>query len=185
MRRFNLFMALVCFVALLAGSAGAGDFTPRTDPEPPYVTELERIFGGPSSSAFGSAVFWSSADDRRQLEAMALAAYRHFVGEAWDRRGEAAWKAEWRLVHERRSERNIVAELLTITDPAARSSAGMLVEGTQETVAARAALSLAFDDPTITDVLVYNLGDAEAMSGLLVAGRRQNRDATFLLFLMD
>ena len=44
----------------------------------------------------------------------------------------------------------------------------------------------AFDDPAVTELRVFNLGDGEAMSGLLVAGRRQaTGEATFLVFLMD
>ena len=51
---------------------------------------------------------------------------------------------------------------------------------------ARAALAAAFDDPAVTELHVFNLGDGGAMSGLLVAGRRQGTgEATFLVFLMD
>ena len=52
--------------------------------------------------------------------------------------------------------------------------------------AARAALSAAFDDPKVSELRVFNLGDGEAMSGLLVAGRRgASGESTFLVFLMD
>ena len=38
----------------------------------------------------------------------------------------------------------------------------------------------------MTELRVFNLGDGEAMSGLLVAGRRgATGEATFLVFLMD
>jgi hypothetical protein len=37
----------------------------------------------------------------------------------------------------------------------------------------------------VAELRVFNLGDGEAMSGLLVAGRRASGDATFLAFLMD
>ena len=51
---------------------------------------------------------------------------------------------------------------------------------------ARAALAAAYDDPAVTDLRVYNLGDGGAMSGLLVAGYRKGTgEATFLVFLMD
>ena len=41
---------------------------------------------------------------------------------------------------------------------------------------------IAFDDPSVTELLVYNLGDGGAMSGILVAGRRSNQpgDVTYL-----
>ena len=38
-------------------------------------------------------------------------------------------------------------------------------------VCSRAALAVAFDDPGVTELRVFDLGDGEAMSGLLVAGR--------------
>ena len=41
-------------------------------------------------------------------------------------------------------------------------------------------------DPAITELRVFNLGDGEAMSGLLVAGyRKAAAEATFLVFLLD
>jgi hypothetical protein len=52
--------------------------------------------------------------------------------------------------------------------------------------AARAALSAAFDDPAVTELRAFNLGDGGAMSGLLVAGRRApGGESAFLVFLMD
>ena len=53
-------------------------------------------------------------------------------------------------------------------------------------MAAGAALSTAFDDPAVTELRAFNLGDGGAMSGLLVAGRRSpGGESTFLVFLMD
>jgi hypothetical protein len=37
----------------------------------------------------------------------------------------------------------------------------------------------------VDDVRVYNIGDGEQMSGLIVSGRRANGEATFLVFLLD
>ncbi len=43
-----------------------------------------------------------------------------------------------------------------------------------------------FDDPAVIELVVYNIGDGGAMSGILLAGRRQGSGAaTFLLFLLD
>ncbi len=50
---------------------------------------------------------------------------------------------------------------------------------------ADAALAAAFDDPAVTELRVFNLGDGGAMSGILVAARRATGDATFLVFLLD
>ncbi len=91
----------------------------------------------------------------------------------------------WRLIHARASDRDVVVELGGLEDPQARSSAEMLLNATEDPVSGQAALSAAFDDPSVQDLLVFSLGDGGAMSGVLVAARRTNSEATFLVFLMD
>ena len=62
----------------------------------------------------------------------------------------------------------------------------MILDSVEEAETARAALSVAFDDPSVTELRAFNLGDGGAMSGLLVAGRRgASGETTFLVFLMD
>ena len=62
----------------------------------------------------------------------------------------------------------------------------MLLENVDGAEQARAALAAAYDDPAVTELRVFNLGDGGAMSGLLVAGRRTaTGEAAFLVFLMD
>ena len=62
----------------------------------------------------------------------------------------------------------------------------MILDSIEGAETARAALSAAFDDPAVSELRAFNLGDGEAMSGLLVAGRRgASGEATFLVFLMD
>ena len=62
----------------------------------------------------------------------------------------------------------------------------MIPDVVENAEAARQALPAAYDDLAVTELRVYNLGDGEAMSGLLVAGRRADtEDATFLMFLLD
>ena len=43
-----------------------------------------------------------------------------------------------------------------------------------------------FDDPAVTDLAVYTLGDGGAMAGILFAGRCiKTGAAMFLVFLLD
>jgi hypothetical protein len=146
------------------------------------VTNLQATYGAPSQAAFGSAVFSEKLGDGANLEQAALAKYRYFVGDLWDRYGEDAWMGPWKEVYARsvEAERNIVAELGSIQDRNAALSPPMIVE------VAPYALSAAFDAAEITDLRVYNIGDGEAMSGLLVAGCCSNDgEALFLVLLMD
>jgi hypothetical protein len=152
---------------------------------PDYIRELEVNFGLPNRNGFGSTVLFAIAEDRNDLEGIARGAYRFFVGDLWDRRGEAAWMGTWKLVHERTSTRDILAELSNLDTPQYRSSADMLINVAENPEAGKAALTVAFDDPSILDMLVYGIGDGGAMSGLLIAARRSDGEATLLVFLMD
>jgi hypothetical protein len=151
-----------------------------------HVTALQAVYGAPSQSAFGSAVFFEKTVD--DLEQAALAKYRYFVGELWERYGEAAWLSQWKEVYARQPDTtaDIVAELRGITDQAAQLSVPMILDTVQDAEQARAALAAAFDDPAVTELAVYNTGDGAAMSGLLIAARRaESGEAAFLVFLLD
>lgn len=157
-------------------------------PKPDYVTNLEAAYGAPSQAGFGSAVFYMQMSAGDELSKAALAAYRYFVGELWERWGEDAWMGPWKEVYARKAgaKPDIVAELRGITDVDARNSATMILDVVQDAGAGRAALAAAFDDPAVTELRVFNLGDGGAMSGILVAGRRAaTGEATFLVFLLD
>jgi hypothetical protein len=172
--------ALALLVVLTAGAAWAGEKAQT----PGYAAQLEAEYGPPSQQGFGSAVFHEVLRPGDELAAAALAQYRYFVGPLWDRFGEKAWMGPWREVYSRPSgaRRDILAELRAIEDSEAKNSVTLLLDA----VAARAALSTAFDDPAVTELRVFNLGDGAAMSGLLVAGRRApGGDTTFVLVLMD
>jgi hypothetical protein len=152
------------------------------------VTALEAAYGAPSQAGFGSAVFYESISASDDLTKAALAKYEHFTGELWARWGAAAWMGPWKEVYTRPTgaKADIVAELRGIADPDAQNSVPMILDNIEGADKARAALAAAYDDPAVTELRVFNLGDGEAMSGLLVSGRRQaTGEAAFLVFLLD
>ena len=156
--------------------------------KPAYVTDLEAAYGAPSQAGFGSAVFTEQLKASDQLDQAALAKYKYFVGELWDRWGEDAWMGPWKEVYARKAgaKPDIVAELRGISDPDAKISVPMILDNIDGAEQARAALSAAYDDPAVTELRVFNLGDGAAMSGILVAGRRaETGEAAFLVFLLD
>ncbi len=160
----------------------------RTLGKPDYVVELERCYGMPSQEAFGSSVFYDAMDvSEAPLEQAAIAKYKHFAGETWERYGEENWMAEWESVYTRdpKSTRDIVAELRSISDRAAKTSASLLIENSDHSAEARAALSKTFDDSTVWELQVFKIGDGSAMSGILIAARRPNEGSVFLVLLMD
>lgn len=94
----------------------------------------------------------------------------------------------WREVYTRAPgvKANIDAELRGIVDRDARLSVPMILDEVEGAEAARTAFSAAFDDPAVTDLRAFDLGDGEALSGLLLAGRRAvSGETTYLVFLMD
>lgn len=61
----------------------------------------------------------------------------------------------------------------------------MLLDNISEAETARKSLSASFDGADVVDLVVYTLGDGEAISGILIAGRRNTGEATFLVFLWN
>ena len=160
------------------------------DEKPAYALALESAYGAPSQNAFGSAVFFDHTDPARKeayLESLAKRYYRHFTGNKWDEWGETAWMAAWKEVHVRKpgATDTVVEELQNINDLNASLSVPMILTVVDQAKQAVQALSGAFDEPNVIDFHVYTIGDGGAMSGLLLAGERENREAIFLVFLMD
>jgi hypothetical protein len=155
--------------------------------KPDYVTNLESAYGAPSQNAFGSASFFEQLKDSDKLEEAALRKYKYFVGDIWERFGEDAWMSAWRQVYTRPAGAayDVVAELKGITDPGALLSVPMILDVVENAEAARQALIAAYDDSAVKELVVYNIGEGGAMSGLLIAGRRSNGETTYLVFLYD
>jgi hypothetical protein len=158
-----------------------------TDDQPEYARLLEAAYGAPSQAGFGSAVFFERLAAGVDLTQEARQKYQYFVGDLWQRYGEAAWMGPWREVYARPAgaQPDVVAELRGIADQDAHLSVPMILENIEMPEKARAALSAVYDDPSVADLRVFNLGDGEALSGILVAGQRMNGEATFLVFLLD
>ena len=155
---------------------------------PENVRKLEAAYGPPSQTGFGSAVFHEKLGAGQELSGLAQATYRSFVGELWDRWGEQAWMGPWSEVYARApgAKPDIVAELRGIRDARTAGSVPMILETVENAEAARSALAGVYDDPSVSELRVFSIGDGGAMSGLLVAGSRAgSAEATLLVFLMD
>lgn len=155
--------------------------------KPSYISDLETVYGAPSQSGFGSAVFLEHVASAADLEKKALERYKYFVGKGWTSERESDWMSAWKKVYDRPSgaKADIVNELKSVTDIDARNSIPMILDNLSDPAAGKKALSAAYDDPSVSDLKVYNLGDGGAMSGVLVAGRRSNGEAALLVFLLD
>lgn len=190
-RRMTLRAAVACTLMLTgfgtqaSNAAGMQNFTSSEGERPDYVQRLEENFGAPSRSGFGSTVLFAPEAKAATLEEVALAAYRHFTGKLWQEWGEAVWMGAWKLIFRRTDSRSIIAELRGLVDPPAKSSSELILDATANPAQGKAALSAAFDDAAVSELLVFGIGDSAAMSGLLIAARRTNGDVTVLMLLMD
>ncbi len=62
----------------------------------------------------------------------------------------------------------------------------MILDNIDDPEQGKAALAAAYDDASISELAVFNIGDGGAMSGIVLAGRHKLSDkTTILVFLMD
>jgi hypothetical protein len=156
--------------------------------KPDYVSALEKIFGAPNQNAFGSSVFFVPAvEQSASLEADGFAKYKFFVGEVWERLGEENWKNGWSLVYARdvRASPDIVTELRSLPDRLARQSAEMLLDNLEDPEMAIGVLREAFDNSLVNELRIFNIGDTNAMSGIMIGARLTGTGSLFLALLMD
>ena len=155
--------------------------------KPDYVVDLEKAYGAPSQEGFGSAVFFEQLDEKADLEEVAKKYYEHFVGKKWQEQGEETWMDPWKEVYVRpaKAKADIEKELTGIKDFMVQMQVDMILNNIEEAAAAKKALSTAYDAADVVDLRAYYIGDGDAMSGILLAGKRENGDATFLTFLYD
>jgi hypothetical protein len=146
------------------------------------------MYGVPSQAGFGSAVFDALIESGASLDTVARDCYRHFVGNLWEKHGESAWMSSWKEVYVRPDgiQVDIVAELRAIADPLASEYVPtLLLSDTDDKDNAQQALATVFNDPLITELKVFSIGDGGAMSGLLLAGSRATGEAILLVSLLD
>lgn len=155
--------------------------------KPQYVLDLETSYGEPSQEGFGSTVLFKTVKTADLLEQVAQEQYQYFVGDKWLEWGPETWLAPWAETYRRPDDaaRDIAAELSAIEDFDTQMQVDMILNNIDNADKARDALSVAYDAPDVSELRAYNIGDGEAMSGLLLAGRRENGETTFLLFIMD
>ena len=164
---------------------------PSSEPPQPLseaVTVLQALYGLPSQTGFGSAVFDELIEPGTDVEAIARRYYQHFVGKLWEQYGEAAWMNPWKQVYGRPTgiQPDIVAELQGISDRAAAQFVPiLLLSETDDQARAAQALATVFNHPQVTDLRVYAIGDGAAMSGLLLTGCRTTGETTILISLLD
>lgn len=148
--------------------------SPSSDPSQPLaaaVADLQAIYGPPSQSGFGSAVFDELIEPGSDLEAIARRYYQHFVGSLWEQYGESAWMSSWKQVYVRPKgiQPDIVAELQAIADLVAANYVPiLLLTETDDYAKAQQALGTIFNHPQVTNLSVYAIADFQLANCLKV-----------------
>lgn len=155
--------------------------------KPLYVSDLEAAYGPPSQEAFGSAVFFELARESDDLADLSKGVYQTFVGDKWQEWGEEAWMSPWKEAYRRPDgiKHDILTELRAIDDFDTQMAVEQILDNIEDPQKAQQALAAAYDPAEVADLRAFNIGDGEAMSGLLLAGQRLNGAATLLVFLLD
>lgn len=149
---------------------------------PGYVTGLTAVYGEPTQGLVGNAVFHAVLKPKDSLSDAALEKCKFFLGKWWTEDFQKSWK----LIYKRpaNATRKIVSELGSLSKPQAQDIAYLITDNI-DNPAAKPALAAAYDDPSTTDLTVHMVDNGEGISGLVIAGRRTNGEATFLVFLTD
>jgi len=153
----------------------------------PIIESLEKVYGKPNSTGFGSAVFYEVSKKDIDLATIALDDYRLFMGDKWNAETESAWMSTWKKVYERSpgNAADILSELNNIKDADAKRSVPLLTELVENAEQGKLALAAAYNHPEISQVQLFSVGDGEAMSGLLLCGLFADFSACSVICLMD
>jgi hypothetical protein len=153
----------------------------------PIIEALEKVYGKPVSTGFGSAVFYDESKQNASLASIALNVYKLFMGEKWNAETESTWMSAWKKVYERSpgNAADILSELNNVKDADAKRSVPLLTELVENAEDGQHALAAAFNHADISQVQVYSVGDGEAMSGLLLCGLFSDYSVCSVICLMD
>jgi hypothetical protein len=153
----------------------------------PLIESLEKVYGKPNSTGFGSAVFYEVSKKDMGLTTIALDTYKLFMGDKWNAESEATWMSSWKLVYERSPGKaaDILNELNNIKDADAKRSVSLLTELIENAEQGKLALAAAYNHPDISQVQLFSIGDGAEMAGLLLCGLFADHSACSVICLMD
>ena len=160
-----------------------------TSPQlPQYVSDLISLYGQTAERLLGSAVFYDILDPDADLEQVALRRQRDFIGPKWFDPKQEDWLGGWILLYRRPLQQvgNIVKEFEAVYDIYEKILQKFLdpLNSDDHSIACQK-LAIAFDDPDVTDLRIYEMDDQDILTGRLVIGRRSNGETTTLIIVCD
>ena len=153
------------------------------------ITKLEQMFGGVSHDGAGSSVYRITKEDAAIIDTVAWLHFKQYLGPKYTDASAAQWKKGWEKVYVRKvhpdSSHNINTELSRHKDPRVKVSVPLLLEFVEPVVKARQALAGAYNRKDMKELAIFVIGDGEAYSGLLIAGRYKDGTGCTLIAMAD
>ena len=153
------------------------------------IVKLEQMFGGVSHDGAGSSVYRIAKEDKGIIDSIAWEQFKQYLGSKYTDITSSQWKRGWEKVYVRNlrsdSSHNINTELNRHKDPRVKSSVPLLLEFVQPVVKARQALGGVYNRKDIKELAIFVIGDGEAYSGLLIAGRYEDGTGCTLIAMAD
>ncbi len=155
---------------------------------PQYVSDLIALYGQDYGNLLGSAVFYDILDPDADLEQVALRRQRDLIGPEWFDPKQEDWLGGWLLLYRRLLQQigDIVKEFEDVYDIYEKILEDFLdpLNCGDHSIACQK-LAIAFDDPDVTDLRIYEMHDQDILTGRLVIGRRSNGETTTLIIVCD
>lgn len=153
------------------------------------ILKLEQMFGGVSHDGAGSSVYRITKEDVGIIDSVAWSHFKQYLGPKYTDTTASQWKKGWAKVYVRDllsdSSHNINTELSRHKDPRVKASVPLLLEFVQPVVKARQALGGVYNRKDIKELAIFVIGDGEAYSGLLIAGRYADGTGCTLIAMAD
>ncbi|MEX6776199.1 hypothetical protein [Limnospira fusiformis] len=155
---------------------------------PQYVSDLMELYGSSYGQLLDSGVFYDILEPEVDLEKVAFNHLRKFVGPRFFEPNEDGWRRGWELLYRRPEGEpgNIVKEFEDVYDILERVLWVFLHPlGENDYETAPQKLAIAFDNPEVTDLRIYQIHDEDIFNGRLIISRRSNGETTTLIIIRD
>jgi hypothetical protein len=141
-------------------------------------SRLQARLGPCGPVGMGDALCREPLPADRPLEEWARAKYLVLANKNWEMFDPQAWLAQFREVHRRPAESHgpLVEELLALQGDNIELVLENFLTTRDDAAELKKALAGVFDGPTMAEVVVYAIGDGEALHGVLIVGRHRTGD---------
>ena len=147
-------------------------------PDADAWARLQSLWGPCEPVGMGDALCREPLPAKAALDDWARAKHLVLANKNWEVFEPEQWLANFREVYRRPagSTGAIVDELLALQGNNVELVVENVLTNRDDAAELRPALSAVFDGPHLAELVIYSIGDGEALNGLLIVGRHQSGD---------